>query len=199
MHGSLILDPTNRSTSDSIAAYLLEVSLSLKGGNSASGRKKTPLGRWVQFVFDCTFNAKPITQSGCDCLAGPPEAFWSVIGARAGHALLTLCFARRLVHRFPRPAPRPRRCRVPLLLPRQLARIRVDGQVPRRHGRSGARSGFCGSGTRTASGAAEEEALRTGLSLGMTLTDTAATAMSKARAEAAQWRTNATAWEMLGN
>jgi hypothetical protein len=44
MHGSHILDPTNRSTSDSIAAHLLEVSLSLKGGNSASGRKKP---RWV--------------------------------------------------------------------------------------------------------------------------------------------------------
>jgi hypothetical protein len=34
LHGSLILRlPTNRSTSDSIAAHLLEVSLSLKGGN----------------------------------------------------------------------------------------------------------------------------------------------------------------------
>jgi hypothetical protein len=45
LHGSQILRlPTNRSTSDSIAAHLLEVSLSLKGGNSASGRKKTPPG-----------------------------------------------------------------------------------------------------------------------------------------------------------
>jgi hypothetical protein len=69
--------------SDSIAAHLLEVSLSLKGGNSASGRKKTPLGRWVN-----SFSTAHSTQNQSRSLDAIARRIRSACCARAasGHA-----------------------------------------------------------------------------------------------------------------